>query len=139
MRKRAELKSSRVIEVCPIGESILSVNAQIGAKHLEYPTASFDISLKNETFDPITNITMSISSPQGIAITDPGDIFGNSWRQTKINVLAGHQSVSYKLGVRIKEESMGGELIFDIKAESGTRKKEKKEIRITIPVKVERI
>ena len=133
-RKRLEIRSSRVVEVCPIGEALLSVNAQVAAKQSDYPTASFDISLKNESIHPITSISLSIASPQGISITDPSDVFGNSWRQTKINVLAGHQSMSYKLGVRLKHESMGGDLIFDLTAECGTRKKEKKQIQLKIPV-----
>ena len=135
-RKRLEIRSSRVVEVCPIGEALLSVNAQVAAKQSDYPTASFDISLKNESIHPITSISLSIASPQGISITDPSDVFGNSWRQTKINVLAGHQSMSYKLGVRLKHESMGGDLIFDLTAECGTRKKEKKQIQLKIPVVV---
>ena len=125
-----------MVEVCPIGEALLSVNAQVAAKQSDYPTASFDISLKNESIHPITSISLSIASPQGISITDPSDVFGNSWRQTKINVLAGHQSMSYKLGVRLKHESMGGDLIFDLTAECGTRKKEKKQIQLKIPVVV---
>jgi len=135
-RKRLEIRSSRVVEVCPIGEALLSVTAQVAAKQSDYPTASFDISLKNESIHPITSISLSIASPQGISITDPSDVFGNSWRQTKINVLAGHQSMSYKLGVRLKHESMGGDLIFDLTAECGTRKKEKKQIQLKIPVVV---
>ena len=135
-RKRLEIRSSRAVEVCPIGEALLSVNAQVAAKQSDYPTASFDISLKNESIHPITSISLSIASPQGISITDPSDVFGNSWRQTKINVLAGHQSMSYKLGVRLKHESMGGDLIFDLTAECGTRKKEKKQIQLKIPVVV---
>ena len=123
-----------MVEVCPIGEALLSVNAQVAAKQSDYPTASFDISLKNESIHPITSISLSIASPQGISITDPSDVFGNSWRQTKINVLAGHQSMNYKLGVRLKHESMGGDLIFDLTAECGTRKKEKKQIQLKIPV-----
>jgi len=138
-RKRLEIRSSRVVEVCPIGEALLSVNAQVAAKQSDYPTASFDISLKNESIHPITSISLSIASPQGISITDPSDVFGNSWRQTKINVLAGHQSMSYKLGVRLKHESMGGDLIFDLTAECGNRKKDSREIRLTIPVKVEKV
>ena len=137
-RKRLEIRSSRVVEVCPIGEALLSVNAQVAAKQSDYPTASFDISLKNESIHPITSISLSIASPQGISITDPSDVFGNSWRQTKINVLAGHQSMSYKLGVRLKHESMGGDLIFDLTVECGTRKKEKKQIQLKIPVVVTR-
>ena len=137
-RKRLEIRSSRAVEVCPIGEALLSVNAQVAAKQSDYPTASFDISLKNESIHPITSISLSIASPQGISITDPGDVFGNSWRQTKINVLAGHQSMNYKLGVRLKHESMGGDLIFDLTAECGTRKKEKKQIQLKIPVIVTR-
>lgn len=125
-----------MVEVCPIGDALLSVNAQVAAKLSDYPTASFDISLKNESIHPITAISLSIASPQGISITDPGDVFGNSWRQTKINVLAGHQTMNYKLGVRLKHESMGGNLVFDLTAECGTRKKEKKEIQLKIPVVV---
>ncbi len=106
------LLAAKGINIAHLQSSIMSIMVNLNEPLPSDSEASLQVFIKNDGRSPISSLHLELDTPAGVAIVNPGEVFGGGHRGLTVDKLRAGQSMKFKLGVRSHPDFKSGTLIF---------------------------
>lgn len=120
-RKKVQRKiaAASLLDVANFQESAVSVAIDVipaSLKNLQLldQDARLQVKITNAGEAELTDLAIQATSPQGVALVDPGLLFGNSQRFVRLPRLLPKKSITYKIRLRNSDFFETGVLLIEI-------------------------